>query len=203
MLRRVCLLVALSVALAPAAARAEPAGEPERWHLITDGDLYTVFAVRGDPNYSLHMSLRPPQAPEWIVGIGFFGGLYPDFYTELLDWASGADNDDWEVIVDGALLRAFYFLDPERRHFFVGTHAGVLRWDNHHDASGSRRRFIQPVVWPAVGYRWFPGDGFVFLSFWGGVGVLGPSFAEDADGPERYEDLRLIPFAAAHLGVEL
>ncbi|HET6613885.1 MAG TPA: hypothetical protein VFG83_17925 [Kofleriaceae bacterium] len=194
------------VTAAPSMARAdEPAvaPEPSRWHLTADGDLFTLFSVAGARDYSLHMALRSPDVPAWIFGLGFFGGEYPDFYAAMLDWASGVDNDGFDVRVDGVLLRGLWFLDPAHRSFFVGTHLGVLRWENRDDATGSLWRSNQVVLWPAIGYRWYPTGEALFLAFWTGIGVLSPSFGTSEEGPRGYQELRLLPFAAVHLGVEI
>lgn len=201
----IALLAALATLATAGAARAEDprSAADDRWHLVVDGDLFTLFSLRGDPDYSLHMAVRAPEAREWVFGLGFFGGLYPGFYRSILDWSNGADNEGWDVRVDGILLRAFYFLDEARRHFFVGAHIGVLRWETRHDATGSLDRFNQAVLWPAIGYRWFPGGEGLFFAFWAGAGILSPGFGGRREGAQRYEELRVLPFAAVHLGVEI
>lgn len=199
------LTVLAVVLLSSTAAATAPEA---RWKVSAETDLISIpISLTNVPSYSLHVGLKAPQLPNLLVGVGVFGSRrLPDFFTSLLDAANGVDNSGFSVGADGVALRTvWYFSEGSESGFFAGAYWAWQRWRQTHDATGAERQTNQLLLWPAAGYRWFPGGTPIFLSAFLSAGITSPSFGTvtTGRGAPEYQELRWYPFGAVHLGFEL
>jgi hypothetical protein len=146
---------------------------------------------------SFHVMLRPAAAPRLRVGLGRVGGALPGVFHRLFD-----PNNGWTVTEQGAAAQIFYHLEPEGSTLFVGAYLRFDRWEWRRDDMAGVERSSQFFPMPAIGYRWFPTDGSVFISPWAGMGFSVWHSGEGKLGPHVYKPLEWFPILAIHVGYE-
>ncbi|HEY8207721.1 MAG TPA: hypothetical protein VIG99_09590 [Myxococcaceae bacterium] len=194
--------------LLPAPAFAEEPGRAAGW---TAGAEIDVFAYVIPPIGSLH-SLHAFARPPWLdghlrLGFGVFGGeRYPAFVVGAMDALNGTAtrNAGWEFGSRAFAAEAFWDFGGPDGGVFAGLYLALERWTETRAASASQQFTTQLWLEPALGYRWYPGpQRHVFVSIWGGMGVLSPPLAVEQSGPDTFQPHVLFPFGSVHVGFEL
>jgi hypothetical protein len=146
---------------------------------------------------SFHVMLRPASAPKLRLGIGRVGGAIPSVFHRLFD-----PNKGWSVTEQGAAAQIFYHLESAGSTLFVGAYLRFDRWEWRRDDEAGVARSSQLFPMPAIGYRWFPTDGGLFVTPWAGMGFSVWHSGAGTVGPHVYKPLDWFPIVAIHVGYE-
>jgi hypothetical protein len=179
--------------------------EIREWRSTAETDVLALgVSFTGVASYSLHVGVKPPWSRHLLLGAGVFGAeRLPEAYVQMLHSVNGVDNAGWRLGSDGLTARVAYYFGESKSGFYAALYLAWIRWHLDHPESGTTIHTNQLFLWPAAGYRWFPGGRSVFVSAFVSAAATSPIFGTRREGPAQYQELRWYPFAAVHVGYEL
>ena len=147
---------------------------------------------------NLLLYIEPPALPHWSLSGVIFASDFPDFVDGMLSYRNRDKGLDIKVKASPGMTVDYFFEGPRQ-----GWHAGVFMflWRYEVERGGDRAAFINHIVLPRLGYRWFPFDAVDFYV----DPFAGLMFEYTIDGDTRVDGTRaqptpLIPFATVHAG---
>lgn len=174
-------LLAASLAFFALSGSARADAAPPRWDIEIDPAAY---ALRG---YSVHLGLN---AGHLRYDLGAYAADVPR-------WARG--NEGFDVSMRGFGIKAQYFFDGERHEgWFVGAGFGPTQERLKNRTAGAQLSRTLYGLGAEAGYRFDLGRGF-YATPWVGFDYMPRARDVDVSG-KVYEDKRVMPFAAVHLG---
>ncbi len=159
-------------------------------------ELDPITTAMGAKN--LLVNIAPPKLSNWsLTGIAFAAD-FPGWVDNILSYRNRDEEFNSRInLSPGASVD--YYIENERS----GWHTGLLMflWRYEVTRNNDRARFINHIVMPRVGYRWFPFETVdVYLDPFAGV-----MFEYNVDGNNQVDGSTvrptpIVPFATIHAG---